>query len=143
MNTSSGNDEGCMSEFKTEDRYIVIKRSDLAKHHPKEREMLGHALTAIGQPPRQYVVIESDWPEYHLVWAMLKHRMAGKPVPDFDLWHRADELQQRLTAADERLDLLEGLLRDCQERISKVRYVGLQKRIKSALKLAEGKNNDH
>ncbi|MFV9651965.1 hypothetical protein ACK129_25125 [Pseudomonas citrulli] len=96
-----------MSEFKIEDRYIVIKRSDLAKHHPKEREILGHALTAIGKPLRQYVVIESDWPEYHLVWAMLKHRMAGKPVPDFDLWRRADELQQLLNAADERADLLE------------------------------------
>ncbi|WP_053130875.1 hypothetical protein [Pseudomonas sp. MIACH] len=95
-----------MSDFKTEDRYIVIKRSDLVNHRAKDREMLGRALTAIGQSPRQYVVIESDWPEYHLVWAMLRHRMAGKPVPDFDLWRRADELQQRLTAADEQLDLL-------------------------------------
>ena len=37
---------------------------------------------------------------------MLEHRMAGKPVPDFDLWRRANELQERLTAADERIDTL-------------------------------------
>ena len=52
------------------------------------------------------VVVERDWPEYHLVWAMLEHRMAGKPVPDFDLWRRANELQERLTAADQRIDAL-------------------------------------
>ena len=32
--------------------------------------------------------------------------MAGKPVPDFDLWRRANELQERLTAADQRIDEL-------------------------------------
>ncbi|MCH4880212.1 hypothetical protein EQV97_22915 [Pseudomonas sp. TMW22090] len=52
------------------------------------------------------VVVERDWPEYHLVWAMLEHRMAGKPVPDFNAWRRADELQQRLNAADQRIDEL-------------------------------------
>lgn len=48
-----------------------------------------------------------------------------------------DALQALLTAVDERVDervdVLEGLLRDCQSRISAVRYFGLNKRIKAAL----------
>ncbi|QCG64297.1 hypothetical protein [Pseudomonas veronii] len=98
-----------MSDFKTEDRYIVIKRSDLKKVPIAYRSALVDPMLSLLShlPRRQYVVIESGWPEYHLVWAMLKHRLAGKPVPDFDLWRHADELQQRLTAADERADLLE------------------------------------
>ena len=67
-----------------------------------------------GAPARQFVVVESDWPEYHLVWAMLEHRMAGKPVPNFNDWRRADELQQRLNAADQRnaelTSALEGMV---------------------------------
>lgn len=53
---------------------------------------------------------------------------------DFDrVTAERDALQALLTAADERADVLEGLLRDCQSRISTVRYFGLHKRIKAAL----------
>lgn len=89
------------STFQREDRYIVLKLkrlpSDEAEYirdcHPK-------AMV-------DCVVVERDWPEYHLVWAMIEHRMAGKPVPDFNLWRRANELQERLNAADQRIDELE------------------------------------
>lgn len=91
--------------FAREDRYIVLKLKRLPKD---EAEYLRdcHPKAMV-----ECVVVESDWPEYQLVWAMIEHRMAGKPVPDFSLWRRADALQALLTAADERADVLEGLLR--------------------------------
>ena len=102
-----------MSEFKREDRYIVIKRSDMDKAPADLRRSfsgqcrkLHESMLTSGAPARSFVVVEHDWPEYHLVWAMLEHRMAGKPVPDFNTWRRADELQQRLNAADQRIDEL-------------------------------------
>ena len=106
-----------MSEFKREDRYIIIKRSDLKKVPVAYRSALVDPMFSLLShlPHRECVVVEQDWPEYHLVWAMIEHRMAGKPVPDFNLWRRADELQNRLTATDERADLLEGLLLQTNE----------------------------
>ena len=94
-----------MSQFQREDRYIVIKRSDLKKVPVSYRSHLVDPMfSLLGHlPRRECVVVESDWPEYHLVWAMLEHRMAGKPVPDFNLWRRADELQQRLAEAESAL----------------------------------------
>ena len=99
--------------FQREDRYIVIKRSDMDKAPAELRRSfstqcrkLHDGMFKHGAPARQFVVVESDWPEYHLVWAMLEHRMAGKPVPNFNDWRRADELQQRLNAADQRNDEL-------------------------------------
>jgi hypothetical protein len=91
-----------MSAFQREDRYIVIKRNDLKKVPVAYRSHLVDPMfSLLGHlPRRECVVVESDWPEYHLVWAMLEHRMAGKPVPDFNLWRRADELKQRLTEAE-------------------------------------------
>lgn len=83
------------SPFEREERYIVLKLNRLAKDEAEYlRDCQSKAMV-------ECVVVESDWPEYHLVWAMIEHRMAGKPVPDFNLWRRADELQQRLNAADQ------------------------------------------
>ena len=98
-----------MSEFKREDRYIVLKLKRLPKD---EAEYLRdcHPKAMV-----ECVVVEHDWPEYHLVWAMIEHRMAGKPVPDFNLWRRADALQALLNAADERADVLESLLLQTNE----------------------------
>ena len=66
-------------EFKREDRYIVIKRKDLnaapfaALHSFLEHlQMLGGIL-----PPRQFLVIESDWPEYETTWRMIERRMTS------------------------------------------------------------------
>jgi len=76
-----------MNEFKREDRYIVLKLNRLPKD---EAEYLRdcHAKAMV-----ECVVVEHDWPEYQLVWSMIEHRMAGKPVPNFNDWRRADELQ--------------------------------------------------
>ena len=92
-----------MSEFEREDRYIVVKLKKLT--HMQEKHLRA-CLYGEGIQTVESVVIERDWPEYHLVWAMLEHRMAGKPVPDFNAWRRADELQQLLNVADQRIDEL-------------------------------------
>lgn len=88
--------------YHREDRYIVIKRKDLDGIPDHLRHEIVNAIKAAELPQRDFVVVESDWPEYHLVWAMLEHRMAGKPVPDFNACRHADELQHRLTAAEQR-----------------------------------------
>ena len=88
--------------FQREDRYIVLKLNRMAKDEVEYlRDCQAKAMV-------DCVVVEHDWPEYHLVWAMLEHRMAGKPVPDFNAWRRADELQQRLNAADQVIDDLKA-----------------------------------
>ncbi len=67
-----------------EDRYIVIKRSDLDKIPGKQRLEFSRAsriahdrMFAAGAPPRQFLVIESDWPEYELAWASIEARVLG------------------------------------------------------------------
>ncbi|MGH8328957.1 MAG: hypothetical protein ACRER3_01365 [Pseudomonas fluorescens] len=90
-----------MSEFEREDRYIVVKLKKLTHMQDKH---LRACLFGEGIETVESVVVEHDWPEYNLVWAMIEHRMAGKPVPDFNLWRRANELQERLNAADQLID---------------------------------------
>ena len=104
------------SEFKREERYVVIKIKDLEFNSPsgdknKRSKELGEWISRNSLRTRECVVVESDWPEYHRVWAMIEHRMAGKPVPNFNDWRRADELQQRLTAADQEVDDLRAELK--------------------------------
>ena len=104
------------SELKREERYVVIKIKDLEFNSPsgdknKRGKELGEWISRNSLRTRECVVVESDWPEYHLVWAMLEHRMAGKPVPNFNDWRRADELQQLLTTADQQIDDLRDELK--------------------------------
>ena len=116
-----------MSEFNREDRYIVLKLNRLPKDEVEYlRDCHPKAMV-------ECVVVEHDWPEYQLVWTMIEHRMAGKPVPNFNDWRRADELQQRLTAADERADVLEGLLRLARGAIGENQWTLLTKDIDAML----------
>ncbi|AFO47177.1 hypothetical protein T1E_1322 [Pseudomonas putida DOT-T1E] len=73
-----------VSVLHREDRYIVIKRSDLDKIPGKQRIEFSKAsrvaherMFAAGAPPRQFLVIESDWPEYELAWASIEARVLG------------------------------------------------------------------
>jgi len=73
-----------VSVMQREDRYIVIKRSDLAKIPGKQRLEFSRAsrivhdrMFAAGAPARQFLVIESDWPEYELAWASIEARVLG------------------------------------------------------------------
>ncbi|ASN67972.1 hypothetical protein 9F7_82 [uncultured Caudovirales phage] len=73
-----------VSVLHREDRYIVIKRSDLDKIPGKQRIEFSKAsrvaherMYAAGAPARQFLVIESDWPEYELAWASIEARVLG------------------------------------------------------------------
>ena len=117
--------------FLREDRYIVIKRSDMEKLPIDQRRNFAGRCRALheqmfiaGAPARSVLVIESDWPEYEPVWQMIERRMAGQPpvtaAEELDAvlhWrdkhtqaiNERDALQQRLNAADQRIDELTPL----------------------------------
>lgn len=59
-----------MTEFKREERYLVIK----LKQIDSEKES---ALRAMQLPLTDCVVVESDWPEYEAVWELLESRVTG------------------------------------------------------------------
>jgi hypothetical protein len=71
-----------MAEFKRENRYVVIKRSDLKVLTPAEQKILDTLLDVIYigridnfKPPLSCVVVESDWPEYEPTWAAIQKRV--------------------------------------------------------------------
>lgn len=105
--------------FTKEDRYIVIKRSDLDKI-PSQRVV--HAfLASLAEvsahscriPQRKFVVVESDWPEYKIVWQMIEARISGKPA-DFDALAADNQrLREALIAASKAYSKAElGLIVD-------------------------------
>jgi len=70
-------------KFERENRYIVIKRSDLPEDLPKvfydtllricdavDQERVKRRKTVL-----KCVVVEHDWPEYEPTWAAIKKRM--------------------------------------------------------------------
>lgn len=66
-----------MSEFKRENRYIVIKRKYLSDQD--EAAILG-LLEQRGIETRRSVVIEAGWPEYEPVWKMIEDRVTKQPI---------------------------------------------------------------
>lgn len=72
-------------EFKREERYIVIKHSDIAGFWREDvREQFFAALERLNEhhariPQRRFLVIESDWPEFEPAWQMIEDRVAGRP----------------------------------------------------------------
>lgn len=68
--------------FHREDRYIVVKRSDLAKVPVAYRSALVDPLFHLQAhlPQRECLVIESDWPEYEPTWAAIQARVTGQPA---------------------------------------------------------------
>ena len=69
-----------MGEFKREERYIVLKIKDLRDVPTVIREKMIDAIeeASVYMPERQYVCVESDWPEYEKVWEMLEKRVNNK-----------------------------------------------------------------
>ncbi len=71
------------TQFKREERYYVLKISDMKKYLSAEKqeavrataEKLNAGRAVDGKPVLQAVVIESDWPEYERVWQMIETRM--------------------------------------------------------------------
>lgn len=75
--------------MKRENRYLVIKRSDIPKYlNFSDQAVLGALASDIsdkrnedGRPPLECVVVESDWPEYEPTWAAIGVRVdAGAPA---------------------------------------------------------------
>lgn len=177
-----------MSEFKREERYIVVKLKHLAG---LQVAPLRNFLRDNRVPTLDCVVVEKDWPEYERVWRSIERRMTSQPIEDFDrvtaerdsaraeiailkhpmnsavqaraerdaaladlasansdkeayaqnaidLRNRVDALQQRLTAADERADVLEGLLRKAAWHVRREGTDADIDAIDAALKPAEG-----
>lgn len=95
--------------FEREARYIVIKLTDLNKLRGDQTETLRQELAKVSRrlPKRECVVVEHDWPEYNLVWMMLEHRMAGKPVPDFNAVREVEALRE-LSVTNIMLDVTPG-----------------------------------
>lgn len=79
-----------MTEFKKEPRYIVFKIKDLELMDDSEGvadylRRLGRIGSAVahvrrerGKPPFNCVVVEQDWPEFEIVWALIEARMTGQ-----------------------------------------------------------------
>lgn len=64
------------SQFKREERYIVVKLKHLAA---QQRAPLANFLLTNGIPKVDCLVVEADWPEYEPTWAAIERRMAGQP----------------------------------------------------------------
>jgi len=82
----SHNEEGIvMPDFEREDRYLVLKRSDIEKYLPDDQKKLLYFVagnirddrTLDGKEPLQCVVVEHDWPEYETTWAAIERRVTG------------------------------------------------------------------
>ncbi len=74
-----------MSDFKREDRYLVLKRTDIEK--AKERMtakdwdnfqyvvgLINYTRKKNNKQPLKCVVVESDWPEYEPTWKAIEIR---------------------------------------------------------------------
>lgn len=102
-----------MSEFKREDRYVVLKRKDVNRLPHWQKEALREILTEIENmmPPREYVVVESDWPEYETVWDMIQARVEGRP-------NQIATLQSELAERWENLNVQDGVIEGLREEIA-------------------------
>lgn len=74
-----------MVEFKREERYIVLKISDIISIPYFGEKFLNRARDLMetiawfreksGKKPLHCVVVESDWPEYEPTWKAIEERM--------------------------------------------------------------------
>lgn len=70
-----------MSEFKREERYIVVKISDF---HPEQEQTIRDRLNIFGIPTRECVVVEHDWPIHEQVWNMVQRMAEGREQTELD-----------------------------------------------------------
>jgi len=57
------------SNFKQEERYIVIKMKDLSEH---QLQRLRNQMDEANVPTRACVVVEKHWPIYDAVWKLIE-----------------------------------------------------------------------
>ena len=71
-----------------EPRYVVLKVKDMLRHLDhndyeavmRAGRLIANGRTVDGKPPFNAAVVEQDWPEFEVVWALIEARMAGKPL---------------------------------------------------------------
>lgn len=73
------------NKFKREDRYLIFKWKDIQHLSPNDKERLMkvcHGIELVRRArqvgPVEAVVVEKDWPEYHLVWNMIEARVGAE-----------------------------------------------------------------
>jgi hypothetical protein len=80
-----------VTEFKREHRYFVFKTKDAEKYlTPIQKQRLEGILLDIqegrkadGKADVETVCVDSDWPEYEVVWKMIEARVSGAaPSPE-------------------------------------------------------------
>ena len=69
-----------MATFEWEDRYLVLKRKDIqGLDEAKQQQfwkLIDEAIDLLPEPaePREFLVLESDWPEYSVACAAIEQR---------------------------------------------------------------------
>lgn len=99
------------TEFKRENKYLVLKLGDIAKFLTRDEQFkLDELIKKIrvgrlndGKQDQSYVCVASDWPMYEQVWAAVQAFVEGKPS-------QVDELRQQLAASQLQNTQLRGLL---------------------------------
>lgn len=74
--------ESKMTKFMREQRYLVLKGTDMECLGATEKQILQHICNKVdysrmqrGKNPLECVLIERDWPEYEVVWKMIEDRV--------------------------------------------------------------------
>lgn len=99
-----------MDKFEWEERYLVLKKKDIDCLDDKGQEAFwAHVDKALDmlpalEDPREYLVIEGDWPEYQPARNSIEARMTGKAhgVPDVNA--------ELLAALEELVELADGAM---------------------------------
>ena len=117
-----------MSEFKREERFIVIKRKHLSaesRFHESLEQELRVWLDKHLIPTSECVVVESDWPEYETVWSMIAARVEGRPTPYQVIEQQVAALRQHkndyMEAAEETRRALETEAQALREQVAALR----------------------
>lgn len=103
-----------MSEFKREERYIVIKMKDLAALRGDIAPALIAFMECWDIPTRAALVIEKDWPEFEPTWAAIKARMAGQPSAAEQAEAKSNQHKLAIDAACGEIALLKEELENYQ-----------------------------
>ena len=76
-----------MNDFKQENRYIVLKRTDVEGLSNRDLLSLSRLCQKVdvlrakhGKLALKCVVVEKDWPEYQPTWDAIKKRVLGEPL---------------------------------------------------------------
>lgn len=101
-----------MSEFKREERYMVLKLSRLPSDEAEYlRDCMKSAMV-------ECVVIEKDWPEFEPTWAAIEARMTGQPSAAEQSEAKSNQHKLAMDAACGEIALLKEELETYQMSIS-------------------------